>query len=42
MVAPYVPSGHAFCAALVEPAPHQYPALHSPVHVAEVMADVAP
>jgi hypothetical protein len=42
VVAPYVPSGQAFCVALVEPAPHQEPALHSPVQEDDTMAAVAP
>ena len=39
---PKVPRGQAFCVALVEPAGHQKPMLHGPVHVGEVMAAVEP
>ena len=38
----YVPAGHAFCVALVEAAPHQWPALHSPVQAAVVRPVVSP
>ena len=33
----YVPFGHAFCVALVEPAPHQWPASQGPSQVSTML-----
>ena len=39
---PKVPRGQAFCVALVEPRPHQWPTLHAFVHKLDVWPVVAP
>ena len=39
---PYLPARHEFCVALMEGAPHQWPRLHNPVHVATAIPLVLP